>query len=97
MPPLPAWFDGRDAVGRFFAERVFATSWRLLPLRANGQPAFAGYWVAPGADRFTLSGINVLSLRAGRISWIASFLDPALHRRFGLAPQLPEELQPNER
>jgi hypothetical protein len=24
MPPLPAWFDGREDVGRFLAERVFA-------------------------------------------------------------------------
>jgi RNA polymerase sigma-70 factor (TIGR02960 family) len=30
MPPLPAWFDGREDVGRFLAERVFATPWRLL-------------------------------------------------------------------
>jgi RNA polymerase sigma-70 factor (TIGR02960 family) len=59
MPPLPAWFDGREAVGRFFRERVFATPWRLVPRRANGQLAFAAYWVAPGADRFTLGGINV--------------------------------------
>jgi RNA polymerase sigma-70 factor (ECF subfamily) len=25
MPPLPAWFQGREDVGRFLAERVFAT------------------------------------------------------------------------
>jgi SnoaL-like domain len=34
MPPLPAWFDGREDVGRFLAERVFATPWRLLPIAA---------------------------------------------------------------
>jgi RNA polymerase sigma-70 factor (TIGR02960 family) len=97
MPPLPAWFDGRDDVGRFFAERVFATRWRLVPLRANGQLGFAAYWVAPGADRYTLSGINLLSVRSGRIAWIASFLDPALHRRFDLAPGLPEVMHPTDR
>jgi RNA polymerase sigma-70 factor (ECF subfamily) len=89
MPPLPAWFDGRDAVVRFFAERVFATSWRLVAIRASGQLGFALYWVPPGADRYTVSGINVLSLRAGRIAWIAAFLDPALHRWFDLAPEPP--------
>jgi RNA polymerase sigma factor (sigma-70 family) len=36
MPPLRAWFRGREDVGRFFAERVFASPWRLLPIRANG-------------------------------------------------------------
>jgi RNA polymerase sigma-70 factor (ECF subfamily) len=29
MPPLPAWFDGRQDLGRFLAERMFATPWRL--------------------------------------------------------------------
>jgi ketosteroid isomerase-like protein len=43
MPPLPARFLGQGDVGRFFADRMFATPWRLLPLRANGQPGFAGY------------------------------------------------------
>ncbi|MGH2765103.1 MAG: RNA polymerase subunit sigma-70, partial [Actinomycetota bacterium] len=43
MPPLPAWFEGREDVGRFLAQRVFATPWRLVPIAANGQPAFACY------------------------------------------------------
>ena len=48
MPPLPAWFLGRDDIGRFFTERVFAAPWRLLPIRANGQLAFACYQGDPG-------------------------------------------------
>jgi RNA polymerase sigma-70 factor (ECF subfamily) len=48
MPPLPAWFHGRENVGRFFAEGVFATPWRLVPIRVNGQLAFACY---RGRDR----------------------------------------------
>lgn len=89
MPSLPAWFRGREDVGRFIAERIFATPWRLVPLRANAQPGFAGYLRHPGADRYTLGGINVLSVRAGRIAEIASFLDPDVHRRFGLPAELP--------
>jgi RNA polymerase sigma-70 factor (TIGR02960 family) len=81
MPPLPAWFSGLEDVGRFFAERVFATPWRLVPLRANGQLGFACYVLEPGADRFRLGAINLLSLRAGRIVEIAGFLDPDVHRR----------------
>jgi hypothetical protein len=41
MPPLLAWFRGRDDVTRFMAERMWATPWRLTPVRANGQLAFA--------------------------------------------------------
>jgi RNA polymerase sigma-70 factor (TIGR02960 family) len=96
MPPLPAWFRGREDVGRFFAERVFATPWRLLPLRANGQLGFACYILEPGADRFRLGAINVLSFRSGRIVEIASFLDPELHRHFDLPAELAgEDLRPD--
>jgi RNA polymerase sigma-70 factor (ECF subfamily) len=85
MPPLPSWFDGRAMVEKFIAERVFATPWRLLPLRANGQVGYACYMLADGDSRFRLGGITLLSLRGGRIAGLHSFLDPAVHRRFGLA------------
>jgi ketosteroid isomerase-like protein len=48
-----------------------------VPIRANGQLAFACYQDDPDGDRFRLGAINVLSLRAGRIVEIAGFLDPA--------------------
>ena len=31
MPPLPIWLDGAAMVGRFLAERIFATPWRAVP------------------------------------------------------------------
>jgi RNA polymerase sigma-70 factor (TIGR02960 family) len=88
MPPLPAWFDGRAFVQKFIVERVFATPWRMLPLRANGQVGFACYMKPEGCDRFRLGAITLLSLRAGRIAGLHSFLDPAVHRRFGLAEEI---------
>ncbi len=88
MPPLPAWFRGREEIGRFFALRMFATPWRLMPLEANAQPAFAGYQGDPGGETYRLAGINGLSIHAGRIGWIASFLDPDVHRHFGLPPEI---------
>jgi RNA polymerase sigma-70 factor (ECF subfamily) len=90
MPPLPAWFRGREDIVRFFAERMFATPWRLLPIRANGQLAFACYQGDPDGDRFRLGAVNVVSVRAGRIVEIAGFLDPGVHRRFGLPDELPK-------
>jgi ketosteroid isomerase-like protein len=86
MPPLPAWFDGREDVGRFLAERVFATPWRLLPIAASAQPGFACYQA--DGERFRLGAVNVLSLRDGRICWIAGFLDPQVHRRFSIPLEL---------
>jgi hypothetical protein len=83
---------GQGEIGRFFADQMFTRPWRLVPLRANGQPGFAGYRGGHGGDRFRLAGINVLSVRTGRIAWIASFLDPDVHRHFGL----PAELRPGD-
>jgi RNA polymerase sigma-70 factor (TIGR02960 family) len=89
MPPLPAWFSGREAIGRFLG-RMFATPWRLLPIRANGQLGFACYQGTPGSGRFRLGAVNVLGLRDGRIVEIAAFLDPGVHRTFGLPGELSE-------
>ncbi len=88
MPPLPAWFDGREDVGRFLAERVFATPWRLVSIAANGQPAFACYQY--DGERFRLSGGERLSLRDGQISWIVGFVDPQLLRHFSVPMELSE-------
>ena len=63
---------------------MFATPWRLVPIAANGQPAFACYQY--DGERFRLGAVNVLSLRDGQISWIAGFLDPQVHRHFSLRP-----------
>lgn len=82
MPPLPAWYLGREDVGRFFGASVFATPWRLVPIRANGQLAFACYQRT--GEHFRLAAINVLSLGGGRIVELVGFLDPDLHRFFGL-------------
>ena len=89
MPPLPAWFDRRDDVGRFLAQRVFATPWRLVPVQANGQLAFACYQGSGG--RYRLGAVNVLALRGGAVSWIAGFVDPVALGVF----RLPEELTPD--
>ena len=88
MPPLPAWFDGRDDIGRFLAERIFAVSWRMIPVRANGQLAFAGYRQNAGGGRFQLAGLNVVTLRGTRIAEITSFLDPRMFEQFGLPREL---------
>ncbi|RBY78698.1 RNA polymerase subunit sigma-24 [Geodermatophilus sp. TF02-6] len=87
MPPLPAWFDGREDVGRFLADRAFATPWRLVPVGGDGQPALACYQDVGAGHR--LGAVTVLHLTGGRISWIAGFLDPALHRLLDVPADLP--------
>ena len=88
MPPLPAWFHGRDAIGRFLTERVFATPWRLVPTWASGQLAFACYQGQPDGAGFRLGALTVLTLRSRRIVEMTGFLDPRIHDQF----RLPREL-----
>ncbi len=89
MPPLPAWFDGRDAIAVFLNERMFATPWRFVPSMANGQLAFACYQWRDGepgesdGPAFRLSAINLLTLRNDRIVEIAGFLDRGVFAHFG--------------
>ena len=84
MPPLPAWFDGRTDIGRFLTERVFVTPWRLVPVHANGQLAFACYQGVDGD--FRIGSLTVLTLRGDRIAGITHFLDPAMYAGFNLPP-----------
>jgi RNA polymerase sigma-70 factor (ECF subfamily) len=85
---LPAWFDGRDDVLAFLADRVFATRWRTRAVTANGHPALACYQQIDGV--FRLSALNVLEVADGRIGWIASFLDPRTLARLELPATLDE-------
>jgi RNA polymerase sigma-70 factor, ECF subfamily len=45
MPPHSTWFRGREAVAAFLAAMPIRTDrrWRMIPVRANGQLAFATY------------------------------------------------------
>jgi len=88
MPPLPTWFRGRADIGRFFSERVFATPWRLVPVGANGQLAFACYQASEPGAPFRLSAVNVLTLRGDAIVEISGFLDPPILSHFDLPDEL---------
>jgi len=86
MPPWPEWFDGRDAIAEFLPRGPLRAGmrWRLVPTRANGQPALAAYWLdREGALR--AESIIVLTLTAdGQISEITPFRSPDIFPSFGL-------------
>jgi RNA polymerase sigma-70 factor (TIGR02960 family) len=89
MPPMPAWFDGRDAVARFYAERAFTDRWRFVPTTASGQLAVVGY-LADQAGVFRFQNLDVLTLRGTEIVGIDAFHDPTVHPDFALAPVAPD-------
>ena len=74
MPPAPYLFEGREAV-LGLAYRARATGeWRLVPTRANRQPAAACYLRSPGDDEFRAFKIDVLDLADdGTIRAITTF------------------------
>lgn len=91
MPPLSAWFDGRQAIAAFLEAAVFAAARpHGIQLRAgscNGQPAFGSY-EPDGQGRLAVSGLQVLQLGEvdGQvlITAVVSYRNPALAVRCGL-------------
>jgi RNA polymerase sigma-70 factor (ECF subfamily) len=90
MPPMRTWFAGRDAVIAFLATASpFAAqgSFLMVPVVANGQPAFAAYQL--GQDGvFHAHAITVPTLTPSGIARIVTFLDPKLLPLFGLPSRL---------
>ena len=84
MPPNTTWFAGRHAVAGFLSTRVFgpAGNWRLLPTRANGQPALVVYARRPDGV-FRAYGVQVLAVQGSQVRRISSFNDAALVTAFG--------------
>ena len=90
MPPLAAWFSGRDAIRTFFEAQVFARKWHFVPARANGQPGLACYMWDEASQSYPLSVINVFTFRGERVCEIAAFLDPRWLSSSGLPALGPE-------
>jgi RNA polymerase sigma-70 factor (ECF subfamily) len=90
MPPAPLAYRGRDAIGGFFATVPAGgnlAAIRLMPTRANDQPAVAAYMRNGGTG--VAYGIMVLTIQAGLIGEITGFADPSLFPLFGLPQQTP--------
>ncbi|MET7700912.1 sigma-70 family RNA polymerase sigma factor [Streptomyces sp. NPDC005485] len=90
MPPYLEWFSGKKDVIRFLAARVGGPGrLRMVPTRANGQPALATY--ERGADGvYRAYFVQVLTLAPGgrNIARITAFLDdPELFEHFRM-PQV---------
>ena len=78
MPPIPVWFEGRQDIRTFLDGYLFASAdpfrLRLIPIAANGSPAFAVYQLdASGAYR--AAALHILTIENGLISRDPRFPD----------------------
>jgi RNA polymerase sigma-70 factor, ECF subfamily len=87
MPPEPLEYQGPAAIARFLATVPAGGAlerFRLVPTRANGQPAFGCYLEDPKAPIARASGLMVLTLEGKRVSAITGFPDTSVFPYFGL-------------
>jgi RNA polymerase sigma-70 factor (ECF subfamily) len=80
MPPIPTWFAGREAVVAFFASYLLDVPgrFRLVPVMANGQSAFAAYQRESGPS-YHAHAVVMPTAAATGIGRIVIFLDPRRH------------------
>jgi RNA polymerase sigma-70 factor (ECF subfamily) len=91
MPPQPYEYQGAQTIARFLHDRTaLHGNLRLVPTRANGQPAFGCYLPDAQAAIARAYGLIVLTLADDRISAITWFGERSLLAHFGLPRTLPE-------
>ncbi len=90
MPPYDLWLQTHDDIRAWcLGPGIGCEGSRLVPVQANGSPAFGQY--KPSAEAGVLEpwSIQVLEITDGRISGITFFLDTARYfPTFGLPPRL---------
>jgi RNA polymerase sigma-70 factor (ECF subfamily) len=93
MPPEPFEYQGPAAIAEFFSHAFNARprdrTDRLVPTRANGQPAFGHYIGDVHTPVVRGVGVIVLTLEGDRISHLIRFGGSAQLARFGLPRTLP--------
>ena len=86
MPPEPWAYQGHPAISAFLRDREVRRGalLRLVPTRANTQPAFGCYLPISDTDIARSFALFVLTLEGDRISAITWFGDTNVFPLFGL-------------
>jgi RNA polymerase sigma-70 factor (TIGR02960 family) len=91
MPPQSEAYQGHAAIAAFLRHRaeLRGAPLRVVPTRANTQPAFGCYvFDAQSAIGHPYRGLLVLTLEGQKVAAITWFGDTSLYARFGLPPTL---------
>ncbi|MEU0487185.1 RNA polymerase subunit sigma-70 [Streptosporangium sp. NPDC006013] len=77
MPPAPIWILGGEAIVEAWRPAMIGPEawgdWRVLPTRANRQPAAAAYLRRPGESEYQGSWLGVLRVEGGLVTQITTF------------------------
>jgi len=86
MPPQPLEYQGHEAIAAFLRHREEARGvpLRVVPTRANTQPAFGCYLPDAQAGIARPAGLFVLTLEGDAAAAITWFADTGIFRHFGL-------------
>jgi RNA polymerase sigma-70 factor (TIGR02960 family) len=92
MPPQPLEYQGHEPIAAFLRHRaeLRGAPLRVVPTRANTQPAFGCYLPDPQAAIARPYGFIVLTLEGDAIAAITWFADTGVFRHFGLPRTLPD-------
>jgi RNA polymerase sigma-70 factor (TIGR02960 family) len=91
MPPAMLEYRGIESAQRVFAAVSFrpGRAYRVVPTRANGQPAFGLYLADPHASVYHAYGLLVITTAGDHITAMTCFSTNVM-TRFGLPRTLPE-------
>jgi RNA polymerase sigma-70 factor, ECF subfamily len=89
MPPFLGWYQGAENIGDLIDTQCpgGVHDMRMLPTRANGQPAF-GLYMRQEDGAFTPFQLQVLQLSGTRVGRVVAFFDERLFATFGLPAKL---------
>jgi RNA polymerase sigma-70 factor (TIGR02960 family) len=90
MPPAMLEYRGIESAQRVFAAVIFrpGRTYRVVPARANGQPAFGLYLADPHAGVYRAYSLMVIATAGDHITAITFFTTDVM-TRFGLPRTLP--------
>jgi RNA polymerase sigma-70 factor (TIGR02960 family) len=90
MPPQPLEYQGHEAIAAFLRQRaeLRGTPLRVVPTRANTQPAFGCYLPDAQAAIARPYGLIVLTLAGDAVAAITWFTDTGVFPHFGLPRML---------
>lgn len=88
MPPVAAWFQGREALRTFIAPRIGGPGvQRVVRIQAADELVFA-FYRRMGGPTHDAHAIQVVRTAGDQVAEIHAFLDASLFPRFGLPVQL---------